>query len=177
MVLVGTHAGKDIVFDAGMTKYKFTGGKMELTGTPTQLAGVIAYLGRCYQAFPEGSAELRAAQEGLRNGGGKTDPNRTEDNAGGAGEGLSIATEAHDGSRGQQDDARKAGEEDAPGNGARSIAEALKQLDPHNDSHWNADGKPRMSAVEAFLGRTDVTRAQVEAVAPGLTREKVRGRV
>lgn len=177
MVLVGAHEGRDITFDAGMTSYQFTGGKMDLKGTTAQLAGLITYLGRCYQAFPEGSDELRAAQEALANGGGEADPDGTEDNAGGAGEGLQVTTDANDGSGGEQGGAGEAGAGDATGNGARSLAEALTRLDPNDDSHWNADGKPKMSAVEALLGRTDVTRAQVEAAAPGLTRESARGSV
>jgi hypothetical protein len=32
-----------------------------------------------------------------------------------------------------------------------------------------------MSAIEAIMGRSDVTRAQVEAAAPGFNREAARG--
>lgn len=50
------------------------------------------------------------------------------------------------------------------------LAAAIAQLDPKDDSHWTGDGKPAMKAVETFYGASDITRADVSAAAPGLTR-------
>ncbi|QYW02112.1 hypothetical protein CPT_Sonora_009 [Stenotrophomonas phage Sonora] len=50
------------------------------------------------------------------------------------------------------------------------LLRALHALDPADDSHWTRDGKPAMSAVGVAYGSEDVTRADVEAVAPGYNR-------
>lgn len=50
------------------------------------------------------------------------------------------------------------------------LVRALGQLDPKDDKHWTKDGKPAMTAVEAFYGASDITRADVSAAVPGLTR-------
>ena len=48
------------------------------------------------------------------------------------------------------------------------ILAALAALDPHNDEHWTSAGLPSMAAVIALAG--EVTRRQVEAVAPEFSR-------
>lgn len=48
------------------------------------------------------------------------------------------------------------------------ILAALAALDPHNDEHWTSVGLPSMAAVIALAG--EVTRRQVEAVAPEFSR-------
>lgn len=50
------------------------------------------------------------------------------------------------------------------------LQRAVFGLDPANDAHWTRDGKPALVAVTELYGATDVTRAQVEEVAPGYTR-------
>ncbi len=52
-----------------------------------------------------------------------------------------------------------------------NINEALSSLDPANDEHWTADGLPRMDAVQALVGSSDITREDVTNAAPDLTRE------
>jgi hypothetical protein len=51
---------------------------------------------------------------------------------------------------------------------ASRILAALAALDPHNDEHWTSAGLPSMAAVTAMAG--EVTRRQVEAVAPEFSR-------
>jgi len=46
---------------------------------------------------------------------------------------------------------------------AGQIKTALTLLEPENDQHWNADGKPNMGALESVLGFA-ATRKEVEAV-------------
>lgn len=50
------------------------------------------------------------------------------------------------------------------------LKRAVLGLDPTNDSHWIASGKPALAAVEKAYGSTGLTRADVDAVAPGFVR-------
>lgn len=50
------------------------------------------------------------------------------------------------------------------------LVKAIHKLDPKDDSHWTGAGLPAMVAVEGFYGSADITRADVEAAAPGYTR-------
>lgn len=52
------------------------------------------------------------------------------------------------------------------------IADALSHLNPSNDEHWTGQGLARLDAVTALVGE-DVTRKEVEDVAPGFKREDV----
>lgn len=52
------------------------------------------------------------------------------------------------------------------------IAEALHQLDPHDDSHWTDGGAPRIDAVSELVGEK-VTRKQITDAAPDLTRDRL----
>lgn len=51
------------------------------------------------------------------------------------------------------------------------LRRAVLGLDPSDDSHWIASGKPALAAVEKAYGSTGLTRADVEAVAPGFVRQ------
>ena len=61
-VMVGAHAGKTIK----LGKYQFVHGAYEYTGTPGGSGGAARFLRKSYQAFPEGSIELKIAQEEYR---------------------------------------------------------------------------------------------------------------
>jgi hypothetical protein len=54
----------------------------------------------------------------------------------------------------------------------REVLEAVKQLDPNEDSHWTTTGKPMLKVVEDVFGRAGVTRQDVESAAPGYNRDK-----
>lgn len=64
--------------------------------------------------------------------------------------------------------------EETPKEPVAEVNEKLKRavlgLDPTNDSHWIASGKPALAAVEKAYGSTGLTRADVDAVAPGFVR-------
>lgn len=49
------------------------------------------------------------------------------------------------------------------------ILAALAMLETDNDDHWTAQGLPSVAAVSELTG-TDVTRAQIKAVAPDARR-------
>lgn len=51
-----------------------------------------------------------------------------------------------------------------------ALIDALKRLDPKNDEHWVASGQPNLKCLETLLGEK-VTRAQIDKVANGFTRE------
>lgn len=50
------------------------------------------------------------------------------------------------------------------------IIEALGKLDVNNDNHWTNEGLPKLEALKFSVG-SNVTRDQVNEVAPGYTRE------
>jgi hypothetical protein len=54
-----------------------------------------------------------------------------------------------------------------------TLEAVVKGLDPANDEHWTSRGVPSMEAIEKVLGKS-VTREEVEAAAPGLTRTKAK---
>lgn len=70
-------------------------------------------------------------------------------------------------------DQRQASEPRATVN--EKLVVAIKVLDPANDAHWVNTGahagKPKLSAVEEAYGQAGLTRADIDAVAEGYTRE------
>lgn len=53
----------------------------------------------------------------------------------------------------------------------QAILASLGQLDPANDEHWTAGGLPATKALEQLTGISPIARADVEAAAPGYTRD------
>lgn len=187
LTLVGAYRGQTINLKVGDKVYEFQDGSMEVMGPSGDVDNLAKYLQRCYQAFPDPSKELDAAVEAIHGGGdaAETDTNETgpgdeypggaDDAAGGAGEQTPEPGEATEGAGHAEPKPGTAepGRSDQ-GHGQSPIAAALSKLDPSDDEHWTADGKPKMLALEAFFGRSDITRAQVEQAAPGYTRETAR---
>lgn len=50
------------------------------------------------------------------------------------------------------------------------IQDALRKLDTTKDTHWTQDGLPAINIVKVLAGVSNVTRAEIEAAAPGFTR-------
>lgn len=50
------------------------------------------------------------------------------------------------------------------------LVDALRKLDPGNDSHWTSDGMPRLETVKLFAADAALTRDVVTAAAPGFSR-------
>lgn len=67
---------------------------------------------------------------------------------------------------------------DAPakteGPDADAILAVLSEMDVDNDDQWTGDGLPKMAHIETELG-VNITRADVDAVAPDFTRETAAG--
>jgi len=187
LTLVGAYRGQTVTFRAGTKEYEFKEGSMEISGPSTDVENLSKFLNRCYQAFPDPSRELDAAVAAIHGDGdaaqtdstasetGDGDPGGAKDNAGGAGD---PAPEPDASAEGRSDAEAVPGEaepgRDGEGNGHHPINQALSRLDPEDDDAWTADGKPKMSAIEAAMGRSDVTRAQVDAAAPGFDRDAAR---
>jgi len=186
--LVGDLDGQSVTLRAGGSEYEFVDGSLEVTGPSADVDSLSKYLLRCWQAYPDPSRELDEARAALKEApdaaqadkdepqAGDGDPGGAENDAGGAGE---PTPEPDSSDEGNSDAEPEPGEaepgRDGEGDGQSPITKALSRLDPENDDQWTAEGKPKMSAIEDALGRSDVTRAQVTAAAPGFDREAARG--
>lgn len=183
LTLVGALEGQTVALKVGTKEYSFIDGSMEVTGPSGDIDNLGKYLRRCFQAYPDPSRELDDARAALKEeegdaaedqapeaGPGDEHPGGADDDAGGAGAEPTEQQDADNGGGAGEPEAGEAGAGDADGDGQSPIVEALKRLDPADDEHWTADGKPKMSAIEALMGRADITRAQVDAAAPGFSR-------
>ncbi len=173
LVLAGAYAGLTTTLSLGLTGYNFTDGEITLEGSDHDVAATARALALNFQALPKGSPELEAKLKELEDAdqvheGGDLG-NGEADIQGAAGQG-GADPDAGNGGADAGAATGEAGAGDATRDGSRAIVEALSKLDPADDANWTADGKPKMAALEALLGRTDITRAQVEAAAPGFTR-------
>lgn len=198
--------------------YKFENGRCVLLGTDEGVAPVKLYFSRTYRAYPEGSEELRQAQE--------ADAAREAAAKEEAADGERDAQDSqHDPSQGEGDgDVRPDGQGPAPapagdgggdadpaagteggvsggdGHGDPGIPpkepapkqpddpqqgavspnpklrKAVDSLDPSNDDHWTNAGLPKIAVVDEAYGEGSVTRREIEAVAPGYTRETAKAK-
>lgn len=179
-VLTGPLAGKSI--NLGSLPYPFRDGKLLITATPDELALHARFLERNWQAYPEGHPKLVEVSNGQRNIPPEKEPNSEPpipSDVQPSGEGSDEGEPQNDGEGTTDAPQGEAG--DLPdGDGYAEelnerLAKAVRSLDPENDDHWTKDGRPTMAAVEKSYGATDFTRADVDAVAPGYTRDKARG--
>lgn len=197
LVLTGANAGRTCV----LRNRKFENGRHQFTADPEVVQSVCTYMGRCYEAFPEGSEELKLAQardrgEDITDGG---DTDASEASESGPTEAVpgddheelgSAAAEAADergvdaGSDGGDSGSGPVGDghEDS-GLSASSAGEehgagdnprlkgVIQDLDPDLDENWTKAGKPALAAVQKAYG-ADVTRQDINNAAPGWDREK-----
>lgn len=176
-VLTGPHAGKSI--NLGSQGYPFREGKLTMNATPEETALHARFLQRNWQAYPEGHPKL---EEVIQDGQRDIPPDIQQDEQppvqGGSeseGEGTDAGVAEDEGTGATETETGEAGTVPA-GDGQpeelinAKLLKAVHSLDPKDDSHWTKDGKPAMTAVEKLYGAADVTRADVEAVAPGYTR-------
>ena len=167
LILTGGRKGKTCVLGR---QFKFQDGIMHLSGSTPDVEAMTLYLGRCYEAYPEGSVELEAAN-------GKRDlqetPKEHKEHAvsgdvqppgPGAAEEKTTDGAGHDDAEAGEAGVR------AEGDGHQAIREALSQLDTVNDKHWTAEGLPAVVAVAEILGMV-VTREEITAVAPDFNRK------
>lgn len=158
-VLTGPLAGRTIRL--GSQPYPFENGRLTIQAPAEEVALHARFLERNWQAYPEGHPALKEVPDGqpvssdVQPDGGGTE-------AGGVPDG--------DGQPAVLTDPVK--EPTVELN--TKLQKAVMGLDPADDTHWTKDGKPAMTAVEKLYGSAGITRADVEAVAPGHTREKAK---
>ena len=187
-VLGGALAGRTIK----LGNYHFVEGRHTVVGPATDVALIARFMERNWQALPEGADRAQLAdlasdtlgevmrgnddgQRDLSTGKTKPDggpaiqgdlqPNGKGSAPEAAADGLQPAA-AQAGATGDLSD----GDGHRPELNER-LQRAVLALDPAEATHWTADGKPAMKAIEALYGAGDFTRADVSAVAPGLTRK------
>ncbi|WVW77395.1 hypothetical protein Bhz59_00009 [Stenotrophomonas phage vB_SmaS_Bhz59] len=195
-ILVGALAGKTVK----LGKFQFTDGQLTVNATPEETALLARALERNWQAYPKGHPALKSTKQEPSDDGkrdlppgptgsdgdadvqGGVQPEGAGPEAGGeAGEGGGHAgPEAGEAAELAQGDGQPAGVSEAAADAKKDdepkaevnvkLQKAIKKLDPKDDTHWTAAGLPAMSAVEGFYGAADITRADVEAAAPGYTR-------
>ena len=183
-VLVGPHAGKTI----NLGGYQFvdgvhTLGPIDNINPSTDDANQLGlYLAKTYQAFPEGSSELAAAEN--RYIAGEAPPGESapieqreaeEQNAlfTAPAEMAPVAATATD----VVDPAAPVAVtavETTPRQADGAIRTALTKLDVTNDEQWTQAGKPSVEAVRALTGNDTVSRADIERLAPKLDRDEAR---
>lgn len=178
-VLTGAYAGRTITL--GSLPYPFKEGKLSLTGPAEEVALHARFMERNWQAFPEGHERLKEPENGQREiQSGAQQPNGQADlhgdgEPGGSGAGPGVAGPVDGGSAGGGE-AGNPGAEAVRGDGPApelntKLQKAVMDLDPADDSHWTKEGKPAITAVEKLYGSAGITRADVEAVAPGFKRK------
>lgn len=163
---------------------RFEDGVHVYVGDEKGLEGLSRYCYRCWQAEvldtdPRGSdgqrevspaAEERAPGEvpaGVSSGRGESADGASEHGQGDAGAEAAAAEHLPTGQDGE-------GSSEPEAQVDRRLVAAIDGLDPANDEHWTASGKPAMAAVEALYGSAAVTRKDVEEARPGYDREAAR---
>lgn len=194
MVLTGARTGKTCLLGR---QYQFVNGKATVRGDDKGVAGIVAYLGRFYKAFPANSRELEAAQaidranpklkgvldgiSHLQAGAQPGGPAQVSDGVQPDGQGAPSApaadgSEPAEGGQGAAspvpsgDGQPHAGDDGAPTQQDR-IQQALSKLDNANDEHWTTDGKPRVETMAVLSGIANLNRAMIEAVGPNVVRK------
>jgi hypothetical protein len=189
-VLTGALAGRTIRL--GSQPYAFEKGRLTITAPAEDVALHARFLERNWQAYPEGHPALegqtngqRDLQEGSQPDGQPPVHSDVQPNGGGteAGDAAPVRGGGVEAEAGQA-----GGVPDGDGQQAvltdpvkeptvelnTKLQKAVQSLDPADDTHWTKDGKPAMTAVEKLYGSAGITRADVEAVAPGYTRDKAK---
>ena len=158
-VLTGALAGRTIRL--GSQPYAFEKGRLTVTAPAEEVALHARFLERNWQAYPEGHPALKDVPEGQPVSS-DVQPNVGGTEAGGVPDG--------DGQQAVLTDPVK--EPTVELN--TKLQKSVLALDPADETHWTKDGKPAMTAVEKLYGSAGITRADVEAVAPGHTRDKAK---
>lgn len=173
-VLSGPHAGKSI----RLGPYHFVEGSIHLSGSDKDLGMLARFLELNWQAYPKGHPALRGkeAEHGQRD--------LPKGPADGSNHGA-AQSERRGTSAGEPDapDRQQPALPEADGTGSipsgdgptplvnTRLRAAVLNLDQTDPSCWAADGRPALNAVVAAYGAADVTRAAIEAVAPGHRRD------
>lgn len=175
-VLTGPLAGQTI--NLGSLPYRFAEGRTTLIAPVEEMPLHAQFLERNWQAYPEGHEALKETNHGQRDIQQNTSGTQGDLQPNGEGAAPGGDSDAGQGDAGPAT-GNEAGELAPEGDGQapqlnEKLQKAVLGLDPADDTHWTKDGKPAMTAVEKLYGSAGITRADVEAVAPGHTRDKAK---
>jgi len=170
-VLTGPLAGKTV--NLGSQPFPFKGGELTITATPQDMGLLSRFLERNWQAYPADDPRVKEVTNGQRNIP-ETSGQPVSGEVQSSGEGA-PASDSSEVISGVLDTTAGNPEELAEGNGQtesidQRLLEAVRKLDPENDSHWTRNGKPALDVVAKFYGSSNVTRGQVDESAPGIVR-------
>lgn len=180
MYLYGERAGQTVTLDH---KYHFVEGKLVIEGSDTEVNNLKNFLMLNWLVAPAGHPLLGDyyGQRTLSTVSGGSDlpgeaPGDVQSGIQPSGSGDTPPENTLDGKTGDDPAAGAAGGNPL-GDGQQPpmtpaverLLKLLKLLNPEDDTHWTRDGLPSLKAMETF-GATGVTRADVNAVAPGFTR-------
>lgn len=169
----GAYKGKSVTLNG----VKYIDGQAQLKGNFQQNEGIINYQKKCYQAelatddgkVIDGQRDFQAnvASEGKGSSGGgdQSDGKGTSKEGSTDGDGSTGNSSGSEGSLPKGNGHENTGMDE-------KLKTALASLDHAKDEHWTDGGKPLIAAVEGFLGEGGVSRAAIEAAAPGLKRNK-----
>lgn len=177
-VLTGYYAGKTVQLGDLAKRYPFVNGKMIVEDSQDVIEKVGRYVGRCWEAFPEGSAELAEAQE----------RDRARANEAGAAKQRNVSSGTRpNGPRPSAQDSVVGGDDadsasdsqgsETSGSGherPKTVKDALGRLDPNNDAHWTKGGNPVVSVVAEMLQDESIGRKDIEEALPNFNREVAR---
>jgi hypothetical protein len=194
LVLTGAHAGKTIV----LNNRTFKNGVLEVAGSGEEVGRLANYYARSYQAFPEGSDVLKAAQARDAEAAEAAEKKETTDGDNqvlpGAGTDEGDASSDQSGTTEQTDGSGDAGGEAVAAGGGASeeatspegsvaglpndpvsvkVQAALKKLDPSEDNHWTKAGQPRIEVVAEILGDQSLTREAINEAWPNFDRDSL----
>lgn len=190
LYLNGHYAGKTIK----LADIQFTKGKVVLYGSAAEVNSLANYLGKCFQAWPEGETlESRAREkENLENGAStvqeeglpelgseiRAEERQTKEvppnDGGGTGESNLDESGDNPGGLGHEDPRLSSPEKRFDDTSAAKVdpeklLKAMQMLSPEVKEHWRADGQPRIDAVAELYGSEGITRKDLQAVWPELT--------
>ena len=184
LVLTGGRTGTTCV----LSKYQFVDGETIIEGDEKQVLGLTRYMGRAYRAFEKGSNALAQAQEVDRKhgiskadthpqpGGPNSVPSGVQPGGGGPATVPATDSSAADGSAPVAEGSVPSGhgQPDSGEHGTQTdqdrVLKAVNSLDVNDDECWTTQGTPRVDAVANASGLPNVTREDIEAVAPGFMR-------
>lgn len=178
------HEGKTIK----LSEYQFTDGKITLYGPSAEVDSLTKYLGRCFKAFPyepgkekdNGSSEIPESrlpdvQPEIRAE--ERPPEKVPANVGTDPVSADLDERGSNTSGDRHEDPRlpsavkRFNDTDTAKVDPEQLLEAMGKLDPDVKEHWRADGQPRIDAVAGLYGSEGLTRKDLLAVWPELTKD------
>jgi len=196
MVLTGTRRGQTILLNG----HPFVRGVAYVAASPESFDAFLTLMGRSYQAHPEGSAALAAANERDRANGLLRDIQANPASPDGASAPVQSVGDHGAGAfpdprtlLGAVDAGSEAGSSGMVSGGSghadtglgegmessseresvaimRGIQQAVQKLDPAVPEQWTEDGLPSVDYVAEAVRNQSVTREMIAAAAPGFNR-------